>query len=307
MGGRRLAVGACVAAVSLAVPAGAAAHTQSGASPSSASCGWDTATHALTVDFSGQGVISTQKSGLILVDGVDCFGGATTANVDSIAITSDGSDVQIYEIDHALAPGLTPEPTGVSEIEATLQDVHGVEVDLANSQLQVSAGDAGINVDGDDDADITGDAVLTSVTLSAAKTRVPVTITGQGGAGTGGPWTSGLGIIGGKGADTLTGGNGTNAISGTKGNDTIVGGPGPDDLHGGPGDDVVDGLGGVDTVAGDAGNDTLTGGAGQDLIIGGTGNDTLFAQDGEADRVEGGGGTDTAQVDAGLDIVKGVP
>jgi Ca2+-binding RTX toxin-like protein len=304
--GRRLTVGACAVAVSLVVPAGAAATTQRSESTTSASCSFDEATHVLTVDFAGQGEISTDATGLILVNGLACAD-ATTSNVDSIAVSSDGSDVQINEVAHALAPGFTPEPTGVSEIEVGLQDVHGVEVDLASNQLQVSAGDAGINVDGDDDADITADGTLTSVTLNAATTKKPVTISGQGGPVTGGPWTGGLGIIGGKGADTLTGGNGTNGISGTKGNDTIVGGPGPDDLHGGPGDDVIDGLGGVDTVAGDAGNDTLTGGPGQDLIIGGNGNDTIYAQDGEADRVEGSGGTDTAQVDAGLDIVKGVP
>jgi Ca2+-binding RTX toxin-like protein len=305
MGGR-FAVGVCVAAVSLVVPAGAAATTQASASASSASCTFDAAAHALTVDFSGQGVISTDTSGLILVDGVDC-GGATTSTVDSIAVTSDGSDVQIDERNHALAPGFTPEPTGVSEIEVTLQDVRGIEVDLWVKQLVVNVGDAGINVDGDDDADITADGVLTSITLNATKTKPAMTITGQGGAGTGGPWTAGLGIIAGKGADTLTGGNGNNAINGGKGNDTIVGGPGADDLIGGPGDDVIDGLAGVDEILGYAGNDTLTGGAGQDTIVGGTGNDTIFAQDGEADRVEGSGGTDTAQVDAGLDIVKGVP
>jgi Ca2+-binding RTX toxin-like protein len=305
--GRRV-VGACVAcACMLLLPAGAGATPLRDASPASATCSFDPDAHVLTIDFSGTGLIYVQKNTLITVDGLDCAGGTTTANVDSIVVTSDGSDVRVNERDHTLAPGFTPEAGGVSEIEVSLQGVHGVEVDLATSQLQVNAGDAGVNVDGDDDADLTADAALTSITLNAGKAKLPVAITGQGGAGTGAPWTAGLGMLGGKAGDTLTGGDGPNFADAGNGDDTVTGGPGSDDLSGGRGNDVIDGLGGVDEVIGDAGNDQVTGGAGQDLIVGGADNDALFAQDGEADRVEGSGGTDTAQVDAGLDTVKSVP
>jgi Ca2+-binding RTX toxin-like protein len=82
---------------------------------------------------------------------------------------------------------------------------------------------------------------------------------------------------------------------------TLVGTPGPDILVGGNGNDVICGLGGDDRIGGGHGRNTLKGGAGNDLIdstvgqnlvFGGAGNDTVWAWDGDVDRINGGTGYD---------------
>ena len=160
--------------------------------------------------------------------------------------------------------------------------------------LAAAAGANGVNLNGDDDVDVTfgGDVRQVQLRRINGPQRLdhqPLTLTGQGGLGTGGPFAGGLQLVAGKGDDHVIGGNGQNVLRGLGGNDTIDGGPA------------------VDFIEGGAGNDVLTGGAGQDRIDGDAGNDVLHAQDGEADKVDGGSGTDTADFDAGLDRLKNLP
>ena len=99
---------------------------------------------------------------------------------------------------------------------------------------------------------------------------------------------------------------GSGTLIGTEGNDRLVGGSGADRICGLGGNDVILGGGGRDVLVGGNGNDRIVGGAGVDLLNGGVGNDTLFARDGQRDRVIGGPGTDVATVDRRLDSVSGV-
>ena len=99
---------------------------------------------------------------------------------------------------------------------------------------------------------------------------------------------------------------GPGTIIGTEGNDRLVGGSGVDRICGGGGNDVILGGGGKDVLMGGPGNDRITGGAGVDFLAGESGNDTLFARDGQRDRVIGGPGKDIATVDRRLDSVSSV-
>ena len=95
-------------------------------------------------------------------------------------------------------------------------------------------------------------------------------------------------IDAGTGQDTVRGGAGddliqasgastaSNSFFGEAGNDTLSGSDGADTLDGGEGDDIITGYQGDDVLIGGDGNDMLTGGAGGDSLIGGTGNDTFY-------------------------------
>ena len=127
-------------------------------------------------------------------------------------------------------------------------------------------------------------------------------LSGQGGAGTGGPTNEFLVLASGRnkpdpsrssppGARARRCSAATRATSslGAAGTDTIMGFGGFDSITG-AGDDVLDGGDGNDFMKGGAGNDQLTGGAGTDHLDGGRGDDRLFALDGEVDTVIGGPG-----------------
>jgi len=158
-------------------------------------------------------------------------------------------------------------------------------------------GASGINLNGDEDADVTVDA--DSFIVHAE--RGDDIVSALGGLGTGTAFTSaGLTIIGGAGADTLTGGDfapvaptvadtiaggtGDDAIDGAAGSDSLTGGRASDTVSGGSGNDaLIDGGAGDDRLNGGSGQDTLRGGAGDDLLIGGA----------DADDIDGEAGSDT--------------
>jgi RTX calcium-binding nonapeptide repeat (4 copies)/WD40-like Beta Propeller Repeat len=83
-----------------------------------------------------------------------------------------------------------------------------------------------------------------------------------------------------------------NTLYGGQGNDTLVGGFGQDTLDGGPGNDAL---------TGGPSADILVGGPGDDQIEGGGGPDTIYAVDGQRDRVtcgeNGYNGRDTVYAD----------
>lgn len=107
-------------------------------------------------------------------------------------------------------------------------------------------------------------------------------------------------IGGTDGDDVLVGTAGHDEICGFGGDDTIRGGRHGDWIVGGDGDDRIEGGQGGDRVFGGAGADVLAGGSGKDHLGGGAGDDTLYARDGEADRVWGEEGLDRARVDPGI-------
>ena len=90
----------------------------------------------------------------------------------------------------------------------------------------------------------------------------------------------------GSGDATLTGGALGDRLYSDNGNDTLAGGPGDDRLESGT------------TGARAADRDTLDGGPGRDTMLSGDDRDTVFAQDGERDRVDCGAGDDFVTADA---------
>jgi Ca2+-binding RTX toxin-like protein len=162
----------------------------------------------------------------------------------------------------------------------------------------------GVNVNGDDDSDVTF-VNASRVVLNAGPGDDAVSA--QGGSGTGAPANIPLELWGQEGDDVIDGGSGP---------DILVGGPGSDDLDGRNGTDRLyaldpspaasDDPSVSDTLDGGRGDDVLYGGPGQDILRGSEGDDTIHADDGRADRVNGGKGIDIAFLDPGLDFVSGV-
>ena len=224
---------------------------------------------------------------------------AIVGNTRSIVINAgDGNDsIQIDQTRVRFEPGLGSE-TGIAEIEISVNGQGGsdtLSILGTNSPDVFDIGANGINLNGDDDIDVT----LSGVELVIVDGQNAGDIINGGGSPVVGPATS-LPLIlrGGFGLDTITGGNG---------NDEIDGGPQNDTLSGGRGNDRITAVLGVDTVFGNDGDDILItssalladGGAGNDtissstsntIIRGGSGDDTIIGPGGD---IDGGAGTDS--------------
>jgi Ca2+-binding RTX toxin-like protein len=72
---------------------------------------------------------------------------------------------------------------------------------------------------------------------------------------------------------------------------TLYGGAGNDQLVGGYGQDILDGGPGNDTITGGPSKDLIVGGPGHDRLSGDGGSDTIYARDGERDRISCGTNT----------------
>jgi Ca2+-binding RTX toxin-like protein len=255
----------------------AATATLASAAPSSAavSCSYSATDHLVAITATDDFTKVARSNDAIQIDDghqlVPCTGGAPTiVNTDLVQINHAGSSAATIDLRGGqLAPGFTPEPVGVSEIELqylapTFVDIRG---GASADRLGFAAG--GANLDGDDDADVTGQFTV-------------------------------LLIEGGGGNDRLSSQDGYTRVAsrrvmlGQGGRDTLLATPDGSTLHGGNGHDKLFGGPGVDN---------LTGGRGADLISGGSGRDLLRAIDGLRDRVDCGPGIDRAKVD-GIDRVK---
>lgn len=241
------------------------------------------------------------STGTIVFGGVPAAcGAATSTNTDSVSVSGAPGSSERLVIDlgqHPFGPGAAVEPTTPEiEIEAALGDEADiVAVEGTPNADTFAAGQLGLALNSDGDAD---------VTLPPPKPRVEFygfagndSITGRGTLGTGTglqPYPGPMLIEGGDGDDpVLRGGAGNDVIRGGLGNDGLDGQDGNDTLDGGPGDDAI---------SGGNGNDTLVGGPGHDTLNGSAGNDMISADDGEADpQINGGPGNDAAYYDFGLD------
>jgi Ca2+-binding RTX toxin-like protein len=85
---------------------------------------------------------------------------------------------------------------------------------------------------------------------------------------------------------------------------TIVGSNGPDEIIGTARRDVIGALDGNDRVRGLDGKDLICGGKNKDTLKGGKGNDKLLGQKGR-DKLKGGGGRDKLNGGGGRDFCKG--
>jgi ELWxxDGT repeat protein len=265
-------------------------------------------------------------------------GGATVNNVDSVEIAgSDQADsLTINLAGGQFAPGLTPEATGVSEIEFTIDLGDGSDTLIVQGGTAVDKlvfGTTGANVTGDSDADLTLTAIE-AVTLLGADGND--TLSGGGASGTGNPFTKSLTLRGEGGSDKLTGGTQNDLFDGGIGNDTFTSknaADGADAQVGGAGTDtatyasrtgavtiVLDGLandgssGGaegdnvgtdVEKVTSGKGGDTIDGGtvAVANTFKGGAGADTLLGRGGNdtLDTRDNVSGNDTADGGDGTD------
>jgi Ca2+-binding RTX toxin-like protein len=224
-------------------------------------------------------------------------GAATTANTDSIGITTGSGSVERLTIDGtggAFAPGATAESDAFAEIEitVTLGDVTDQLVVQGTSGNDVlSAGAKGVALNTDADVDISLGTLPSAIELRGDGGQN--TLSASGGYGAGAAFAGRVLLYAGDLGDTLNGG---------AANDDLIGGGGNDTLSGGSGNDVMSGGGGNDTLAGANGDDDMTGGPGADSLAGSFGNDILHAEDDAADtQVHGGGDVDTAYYDIGID------
>lgn len=239
------------------------------------SCTYSATDHLVSVSATDDFTKVARANDAIQIDDghelVPCAGGAPTIlNTDLVQINHAGRSAATIDLRNGpLAPGFTPEPTGTAEIE--LQYLAPTFVDIRGSasadRLSFAAG--GANLDGDDDADITGQFTV-------------------------------LLIEGGGGSDRLSSQSGYTRVAarrvllGQGGRDTLLATPDGSTLHGGNGHDKL---------IGGPGADNLTGGRGADVISGAKGRDLVRAIDGVRDRVDCGPGVDRAKVD-GIDRVK---
>jgi Ca2+-binding RTX toxin-like protein len=227
---------------------------------------------------------------------VSC-GGATTTNTDSISVAGAAGSVERLVLDLSggpLGPGATAESnTPEIELTANLGDANDRLVVLGTGgDDRVRAGQGGIALNADGDADVT--------VLPAA---LELEAQGFGGADMLVARGFGLEYLG---PAIFDGGDGNDTLTGSVGDDAIAGGGGDDIVDGQAGNDALDGGDGNDTLKGGDGNDSLTGGLGIDTLNAAAGDDVAFAEDGIADAViNSGAGIDTAHYDLGLDPVPG--
>lgn len=200
-----------------------------------------------------------------------CTGGSPTVlNTDLIQIAHAGRSASTVDLRGGpLAPGFTSEPVGTPEIE--LQYLAPTFVDIRGSAAADRLGFAarGANLDGDDDADVTGRFTVLLIEGAGGNDRISS--------------QSGYTRVASR-----------RVLLGQGGRDTLLATPDGSTLHGGNGHDKL---------VGGPGADNLTGGRGADAIAGGKGRDLLRAIDGLRDRVDCGPGVDRAKVD-GIDRVK---
>ncbi len=188
-----------------------------------------------------------------------------------------------------LGPGRSREATGVSEIEVYLGTVTDIWLLARPVRDAVTIGAVGLNLNGDDDADLIGSQVTE---ITAFLDDGNDSLTAEGGRGTGAPWvppTDGyLVAYGGDGNDLLRGSGGNDSLDGDWDDDRVYGLGGIDDLRGSTGHDFVSGGSGVDYI---------DPGYGYDTVFAGPGNDLIRAADYTTDTIDGGNGIDSAFAD----------
>lgn len=226
-----------------------------GVAQAAPTCTWDAATATLTVETEFDAPHLLEVSGTaILFNGSVCDAAATTEAVDTIIAT--GGDLALDLAGGHFAPGAEAEATGQSEIEFVTSDLWSMSILGTPSPDTFSIGAEGVNLNDDDDVDVTLDGVaIFGGLLSVGGADI---ITAAGDAIVGAAFPHELIAAGGTGNDLLTGGPGNDALMGGTGADVLIGGTGPDYVEGGADADVLDGGPGADELLGGDGRDQLT-------------------------------------------------
>jgi len=290
---------------------------------------------------SGQSAEVRRTNGDLTVTG-GCTGNPTVDNINRIEVSGAGGN-ETFTVDMSnglLRPGAAVENQGESEIEVNVGLGDGNDTLIVQGRPVddvLHAGSAGINFNGDGDADITRNNVE-ELRLSGGDGAD--SLSAAGGAAAGDPLNVSATLGGGPGGDTLQGGNGNDRLNGGNGGDTESGGVGDDTFNqteAANGADTLNGDGGTDTVSYDArtggvnvtldgnaddgeagegdnatstienvrsgsGNDTLIGNLLANNLNGGEGNDTVTGADGD-DTVVGAAGSDNLIGGTGTDTV----
>ena len=270
-------------------------------------CSYDGPSGTITIMMNGVPGSLTIDAGTIMLGTTAC---GTVTNTDTIVVNGAGELTVIGDY----VPGRTAEPTGVSEIEFTINnDAIVFDAGAGNDTVTIVPTGADLDTDGDQD-----------VTMSGAQTSISY----RGGNGNdtldASACTASIDLRGGAGSDHLIGGAGADTLYGQADVDTLEGNAGNDALYGGPGNDVEQGGGGGDTFVEDAtsnGADTLDGGTGADTVSYGSRTAAVavtlgdgIVNDGEAgegdllisiERATGGAGNDTLVGTSGVNILRG--
>jgi Ca2+-binding RTX toxin-like protein len=261
----------------------------------------DKSTRTLVVTITDQGTGLSIRAGGGAIDVatysgtvIPCPGPPTTSNTDTIIVKdeSGGGTPRLTILrPHRFAPGFTDEGDGTSEIEFQVnlgagEDVLNIEAGEfgTGTGVRFGLGTAGINLNGDSDADLT---VVGAELVGAAGTDADDIISAGGAFATGDPFPIPVRFSGLAGNDILAGDRARDVLTGQQGNDRIVGGAGDDDLDRAEGLDLMIGFRGDDVLNGGDDRDDLRGGEGRDELIGARGNDRL---DGGPDRDDCNGG-----------------
>jgi Ca2+-binding RTX toxin-like protein len=293
----------------------------SNVSAASPTCTFDSASGTLTVSAAGQTLlwVPADGGGVVYLDSVPCPDNPTINDIELITVVGTTfSEILIIDFSgQTFAPGRTAEASGTSEIEFSIDLGTGIDVLAIGGTSAADAielGTLGVNMNADDDADITFSGVEQTEIFAFDG---PDSINAQGGTSTGEVFqsqtptaASTLIVLGENGNDVMTGGVGPSVVAfinsangvrvdmptgtatgegsdtfsfigsaiGSPRNDEVIGDSQANFLAGSTGSDVVVGASGNDIISGEGGNDLLRPGPGSDEVEGNAGSDTLSYQ-----------------------------
>ena len=305
---------------------------------------------ALSIVLSrGESIVFTQnESGVVLVNGANTTAApcstmrATVTNTTAISVTGLAGEEDVTIQMDVAGPGTTIVSWGTINWPIDLAPGTGDVVtidgsDLTNDDLHTTLGASGIDLNGDDDLDVTL-AAVEDVFVDGGDGDD--TIWAAGSAATGAPFTVNLTARGGDGVDTIASGAGDDnlrgGVAGILGDtldfsgataavnvnllrevatgmgsdaladfENVVGSAFNDHITGNALSNTLNAHSGNDDVKGEGGADTIRGTGGMDRLRGGSGEDDLFGGAAD-DGLFGGGGTDFGNGGGGKDVCKGV-
>jgi Ca2+-binding RTX toxin-like protein len=312
------------------------------------SCTFSGGTLSIVLSKGESIVFSQDASGVVLVNGANTTAApcsttrATVTNTTAISVTGFRGDEDVtIQMDEAGAGTTVVSWSTINwpiDLASGTGDVVTIDgSDLTTDELAIALGASGIDLNSDDDLDVTL-AAVENVHVDGGDGDD--TIWAAGSTTTGTAFTVKLTALGGNGDDTIASGAGDDDLrGGVAGNlgdtvdfsgatsavdvdllDEVANGMGSDvladfeNIAGSAFDDHITGnelsntlnaRGGKDHVKGESGDDTIRGTGGEDTLRGGSGEDDLLG--GAAnDGLFGGGGTDFGNGGGGKDVCKGV-
>ena len=216
-----------------------------------ASCTFSGGTLSIVLSGGESIVFSQNASGPVLVNGANTTAApcstrrATVTNTTAISVTGFTGDEDVtIQMDVAGADTAIVS-WGTINWTINLRSVTIDGSDLTTDDLDIALGASGIDLNNDDNLDVTL-AAVEDVFVDGGDGDD--TIWAAGSTATGAAFTVNLTATGGDGGDTLLGGVGNDTLKGHAGNDTLKGAAGNDRLNGGPGNDICKGGPGADSV-----------------------------------------------------------